>query len=146
VSDTTDSHVLEVKRLFDAPRSEVFEAWLDRESWQSWIGPEGIRCQVPMLERRVGGRYRLSMHLPDGKVILVTGLFKEIQPNEKFAITWGMEGEIRETLVTVILREVGDKTELTLRHEGLPTAANREGHAQGWNSALNKLAVFLSPR
>jgi uncharacterized protein YndB with AHSA1/START domain len=144
VNDTTESSVLEIKRVFDAPRSQVFEAWLDREGWQSWIGPEGVRCEVPLLERRVGGRYRLSMHLPDGRILPVTGIFKSIRPDESFAFTWGMEGEPKETLVTVTLRELGDKTELTLRQEGLPTVADREGHAQGWKSAFNKLSAFLS--
>jgi uncharacterized protein YndB with AHSA1/START domain len=144
VNITKQSSALEIKRVFDAPCSQVFEAWLDREGWQSWIGPEGVRCEVPLLERRVGGRYRLSMHLPDGRILPVSGIFKSIQPNESFAFTWGMEGEPRETLVTVTLRELGDKTELTLRQEGLPTAADREGHSKGWNSAFNKLSAYLS--
>jgi uncharacterized protein YndB with AHSA1/START domain len=144
VTDTTESSVLEITRIFDAPRSQVFEAWLDREGWQSWIGPEGVRCEVPLLERRVGGRYRLSMHLPDGRVLPVTGVFKLIRAHECFAFTWSMEGEPRETLVTVTLRELGDKTELTLRQEGLPGAADREGHAKGWKSSFNKLSAFLS--
>jgi uncharacterized protein YndB with AHSA1/START domain len=56
--------VLEITRIFDAPPARVFEAWLDRDEWASWIGPEGVRCDLPLFEPRVDGRYRLTMHLP----------------------------------------------------------------------------------
>jgi hypothetical protein len=46
----------------------------------------------------------------------------------------------------VKLRELNGRTELTLRHEGLPTAADRDGHGKGWNSALNKLAAYVATR
>lgn len=140
----TENVVLEIRRVFDAPRARVFDAWLNREEWQAWIGPEGVRCEVPVFERRVGGRYRLIMHLSDGQVIPVTGVFKTIEAPKRFAFTWGREGEARETLVTVTLRETNGKTELTLRHEGLETVANRDSHGKGWNSALNKLAAYLA--
>jgi hypothetical protein len=38
------------------------------------------------------------------------------------------------------------QTELSLRQEGLPTAADRDGHVKGWNSALNKLVAHLAAR
>jgi hypothetical protein len=57
-----------------------------------------------------------------------------------------MEGDVRETLVTVKLRELNGQTELSLRQEGLPTAADRDGHVKGWNSALNKLVAYLAAR
>ena len=44
---------------------------------------------------------------------------------------------------SVTLKDVGGKTELTLTHEGLPTAEDREGHGKGWNSTLNKLALYV---
>jgi uncharacterized protein YndB with AHSA1/START domain len=138
-----ESPVLEIVRIFDAPPAAVFEAWLDREQWQSWIGPEGVDCEVPLLERRVGGRYRLIMHLPDGNIIGVTGIFKAIDANKGFAMTWGAEGGTHETLVTVSLRDLHGRTELTLRHEGLPGADDRNSHDKGWRSALNKLANHL---
>jgi uncharacterized protein YndB with AHSA1/START domain len=138
---TTEDTVLEIKRVFDAPPARVFDAWLNREEWQAWIGPEGVSCEVPVLERRVGGRYRVIMHLSDGQVIPVTGIFKTIEPPKRFAFTWGREGE---TLVTVTLREMNGKTELTLRHEGLETVSNRDSFGKGWNSALNKLATYLA--
>jgi uncharacterized protein YndB with AHSA1/START domain len=138
--------VLEITRIFAAAPSDIFESWMTRDEWEAWIGPEGVRCEVPLFEPRVGGRYRLIMNLPDGSILPVTGIFKAIEANSRFAFTWGHEGYVRTTLVTVTLRDLGGRTELTLRHEGLPTPADREGHVKGWNSALNKLAAYLAPR
>jgi uncharacterized protein YndB with AHSA1/START domain len=146
MTDAISNPVLEITRIFDAPPARVFAAWLTQEQWASWIGPEGVRCDVPLLEPRVGGRYRLTMHLPDGRSLAVAGFFKAIVQDKSFAFTWGMAGEARETLVSVALRDLGGRTELTLRHEGLADAADRKGHGEGWNSALNKLAAFLSAR
>ena len=139
-----ENPVLEITRIFDAPPARVFEAWLNREEWASWIGPEGVNCEVPVLEPRVGGRYRLTMHLSDSKILPVAGVFKAIELNKSFAFTWGMEGDPRETLVTVELRDLNGRTELKLRQEGLPTAAARDDHGKGWSSALNKLAAYLA--
>jgi uncharacterized protein YndB with AHSA1/START domain len=136
--------VLEITRIFDATPDRVFEAWLDRDEWVSWIGPEGVYCDLPLFEPRVGGRYRLKMHLPDGKTLPVTGVFTSIEINKSFAFTWGMEGDSRNTLVTVTLHDLHGRTELTLRHEGLPNAADRDGHGKGWNSALDKLSSYLA--
>jgi uncharacterized protein YndB with AHSA1/START domain len=86
--DTT----LEITRVFDAPPARVFDAWLNREEWQAWIGPEGVNCEVPLLEPRVGGRYRIAMHLSDGRVIPVAGVFKIIDAPRTLAFTWGWEG------------------------------------------------------
>jgi uncharacterized protein YndB with AHSA1/START domain len=146
MTDIAENPVLEITRIFDAPPARVFAAWLNREEWAAWIGPEGVRCDVPLLEPRVGGRYRLTMHLPDGRDLAVAGVFTAIEKDKGFAFTWGMEGEARETQVTIALRDLGGRTELKLRHAGLPDRANRDGHGEGWNSALNKLAAYLAPR
>ena len=49
MTTTTVNPVLEIKRLFDAPPERIFDAWLVREEWQAWIGPEGTQCEVPVL-------------------------------------------------------------------------------------------------
>jgi uncharacterized protein YndB with AHSA1/START domain len=139
----TTEAVLEITRLFDAPPEEVFEAWLSLEEFQAWLGPEGVRCDVALWEPRVGAAYRLTMHLADGGTIEVAGMFKTIEASKSLAFTWGMAGEARETLVSLRFRDIGGKTELALRQEGLPTAASRDGHRIGWSSAFNKLATHL---
>jgi uncharacterized protein YndB with AHSA1/START domain len=140
-----DDTTLEITRLFEAPPAQVFDAWLNREEWQSWIGPEGTNCEVPLLEPRIGGRYRIVMRLSDGRVIPVAGIFKTIDAPRTLAFTWGWESDpTRQSLVTLTLREKGGKTELTLRQEGLGSVSNRDDHGRGWNGALNKLVAYLA--
>jgi uncharacterized protein YndB with AHSA1/START domain len=151
MSDTITEPVLKITRIFDAPPERVFDAWLVKEQWGAWIGPEGCRSDILTFEPRVGGRYHLVMHISGRGDMPVEGVFKTIvRPSSgkmgRFAFTWGwaLSGK-GETVVTVNLKPAaGGKTELTLIHEGLPTADDREGHGKGWNSTLNKLALFLN--
>ena len=69
--------VLEITRIIDAAPERVFDAWLDK-SWGDWAGPAGIKGEVTLLEPRVGGRYRMVMHRPDGSSAPVGGVYKEI--------------------------------------------------------------------
>jgi uncharacterized protein YndB with AHSA1/START domain len=144
MNTTTLSPVLTIRRLFDAAPDAVFDAWLEREQWQAWIGPEGCHCDVPVLDARVGGRYQLLMRWSDGREIPVEGVFKTIERPRKLSFTWGwaLSGKA-DTLVSLDFRAVGGQTELTLIHEGLPTPEDREGHGKGWNSTLNKLARYV---
>jgi uncharacterized protein YndB with AHSA1/START domain len=140
-----DVGTLVLTRILDAPPARVFDAWLNREEWQAWIGPEGVRCEVPLLEPRVGGRYRVTMHLAGGQTIPVAGVFKIIDRPHTLAMTWGMEGDpSRQSLLTITFKKLQQSTELTLRQEGLGSASNRDDHGKGWNSALNKLVVYLT--
>ena len=83
---TTEAAVLEITRILAAPPSRVFDAWLDREQWQAWIGPEGVSCEVPLHEPRIGGRYRVIMRLSDGRVLPVSGVFRVIDPPDRKSV------------------------------------------------------------
>jgi len=145
MSVTVDETVLSLTRSFDAPPERVFDAWLNREEWQSWIGPEGVTCEVPLLEPRVGGRYQVAMTLSNGSEIPVAGVFRLIDRPRTLQFTWGWDGDpARESLITLSFRQVGGVTELTLRQEGLGSVANRDDHARGWTGALNKLERYLA--
>jgi uncharacterized protein YndB with AHSA1/START domain len=138
-----EDKTLVLTRVFDAPPADVFDAWLSREEWQAWIGPEGVDCDVSLLEPHVGGRYRLEMRLASGR-LPVAGVFRVIDRPRTLSFTWGAPGDpSRQSLVTLTFVAVSGGTELTLRQEGLPSVASREDHHHGWNSALNKLERYL---
>jgi uncharacterized protein YndB with AHSA1/START domain len=138
-----DDTTLIIKRLFDAPPSAVFEAWLDRAQFQNWIGPEGVKCDVPLLEPHVGGRYRIDMKLSSG-VIPVGGEFRVIEKPGRLVFTWGWDGDpARTSLITLTFREANGKTEFTMKQEGFATVDDRNAHERGWSPTLNKLAAYL---
>jgi uncharacterized protein YndB with AHSA1/START domain len=139
-----EDNKLVITRIFEGPPARVFDAWLTRKEWQSWIGPEGVDCDVSLLEPHVGGRYRLEMRMTGGGRIVVAGIFKVIDRPRTLSFTWGAEGDpSRQSFITLNFTELEGKTELTLRQEGLGTASNRDEHERGWNSTLNKLSLYL---
>jgi uncharacterized protein YndB with AHSA1/START domain len=144
---TQDETTLELRRVFDASPAAVFDAWLTHEQFQAWIGPEGMNCEVPVLEPRVGGRYEITMRLPNGQVIPVSGVFKTIERPRRLVFSWGWNGDpARQSVVSLDFIARGARTELVLRQEGLGTIANRDDHGRGWSSALNKLERHLASR
>jgi len=142
-----DETTLELRREFDASPAAVFDAWITREQWAAWIGPEGISCEVPLLEAKVGGRYEISMRLANGRVIPVSGVFEAIDRPHRLVFSWGWNGDpSRQSRITLEFTARGPRTELVLRQEGLGTVSNRDDHGKGWTSALNKLARHLAAR
>jgi uncharacterized protein YndB with AHSA1/START domain len=137
---------LRLVRVFDATPERVFDAWMNRVEWQAWLGPEGVHCDIPLLDARVGGEYRLTMHLSNGEQIPVAGVFKLIERPHTLSFTWGAPGDpTRHSLVTLTFRALGkDQTEMILLQAGLGNAVNRGAHGEGWNSAFNKLAAYLA--
>jgi uncharacterized protein YndB with AHSA1/START domain len=137
---------LNLRRTFKAPRAKVFQAWTDPEELKNWWGPEGYATPSAEVDLRVGGKYRLGMRkLPDGEILYLTGVYREVRPPERLVYTWRWEDkpEHGDTLVTVEFREAGESTEVVLTHEFFPTEKSRDDHNRGWNGCLDRLAKLL---
>ena len=74
---------LEMTRLFDAPRTQVWRAWTDPELVMQWWGPEGFTSPACKIDLRVGGQYLYCMRAPDGWEGWSGGEYREIIPQEK---------------------------------------------------------------
>jgi len=132
-----------ITRTIRAPRDKVFAAFVQPDLLSRWFGQRGSSVTQAMLDVRVGGRYRISMQPRSGETYTVGGEYREVRAPERLVFTWRWEGEamgaMGESLVTVTFAQQGDDTEVRVLHTGLPNAAARDGHAQGWNSGLSKL-------
>jgi uncharacterized protein YndB with AHSA1/START domain len=134
-----------LKRHFKAPPAKVFAAWTDPEKMTRWMGPEGVVGLAAEIDPRVGGRYRLLMKAPDGNEHDVSGVYREVVPNQKLVFTWAWKSTPeRESLVTIELKPDGDGTLLTLTHEQFFDETARDHHQQGWVGSLDKLEKFLA--
>lgn len=142
--DTHGNPVLEVVRIFEVAPEAVFDAWLQRDAWQAWIGPEGLLCEVPLQQAFVGGHFQIRMKISEENIIPVIGTYREIEKPARIVFTWGRDGDTKpQSVITVVLKDLGGRTQLTLSHAGLDSAESRDAHGQGWNATFNKLARYL---
>jgi uncharacterized protein YndB with AHSA1/START domain len=138
-----------IKRRIAAPRERVFQAWTKAEHLQQWFFPNTDGDAIPHAEvdLRVGGRYRITMHAPDGNITAVVGgTYHEVRPPEKLVFSWAWKApdpEPAETFVTVELHEVHGETEIIVTHEHFPDPTASEKHTIGWNCSLERLTQLV---
>ena len=141
---------LTLVRTVPAPAQEVFKAWTDPGMLNRWMSVPGGGTASWEVDPRVGGRYRFEMKTPDGQVHVTSGVYHEVEPGRRLVQTWVYEGPHtpftgQETLLTVELRELEPGlTELTLRHERLPSDAYRDSVTGGWTALLGNLEAFYA--
>ena len=109
------------------------------------MGPEGVEPLRAEIDAHVGGRYRLVMRSPDGEEHDVSGVYREVVPNEKLVFSWAWKSTPeRQSQVTILIKPDGDGTLLTLIHEQFFDEDARDRHQHGWTGSLEKLARFLA--
>lgn len=137
---------LEITRTIAAPVERVFKAWSQPEHMKKWFGCGKTERVEIQQDFRVGGEFRVEMHCNDGEVAIVSGAFKEIEPNKKLVYTWSnnsQEYPAKDTLVTVTFVTIGDTTEIHLVHTNFATDIVKEGHTMGWGAAFDKFAALF---
>jgi uncharacterized protein YndB with AHSA1/START domain len=114
VVTTPSASEIRMTRLFDAPRSLVFEAMSKPEHVRHWWGCLGDGYSVPVCEidLRVGGRWRFVNRHPKGEAAF-HGEYKEIHPPDRIVFTEIFE-DFPDTVsvVTTELKEEGGKTRM----------------------------------
>lgn len=148
VATNQSGRELVITRIFDAPRSLVFEAWTKPEHMAKWHGPRGFTCTILKCDLRVGGSYRFYMRDPGGGDHWQQGVYREIAEPERLVCTYAWanaDGQPTrpETLLTVTFEDLGAKTRMTLRQAVFESVAARDDHRGGWSSSLDRLAEYL---
>ena len=135
-----------IRRTFNSPRAKVFEAWTKPELIKQWFAPnDTFVIPIATVDFKVGGAYRIGMRPQDRETLhIATGVYREIKPPEKLVFTWLWEGEEpMDTLVTVEFRDLGNVTEVMLKHESFPDMETRNKHSEGWTGCLELLGKML---
>jgi uncharacterized protein YndB with AHSA1/START domain len=137
-------------RVFNAPRSLVFEALSKPEHVARWWGPRNTSLSVCEIDFRVGGAWRYVLQTPNGPSPAFKGVFLEITPPHRIVSTEIFDEPkfgSPEWTTTVTLEEHEGKTTLTSRvlHKSVE---NRNGHLNsgmepGATETFDRLAELL---
>jgi uncharacterized protein YndB with AHSA1/START domain len=148
---TPTGREIAMTRVFDAPRSLVFDAVTKPDLVKQWLfGPPDWSMPVCEIDLRVGGAYRFLWRGPDGTEMGVRGVIREIVAPERFGVTERFDEAWYpgEALVTYVLVEQGGKTTLTLtvRYESLEARdiALKSPTDQGVTISYDRLAELLA--
>ena len=132
-----------VRRVMDASREEVFDAWLDAGGMREWMCPGLVTHCVATMDARPGGQFRIVMHGPD-MTIVNTGEFRVLERPAKLQFTWASSRwGLQETLITIDLLQREARCELVLTHERFPADQSAAQLQGGWGRILGLLANRL---
>jgi uncharacterized protein YndB with AHSA1/START domain len=141
-------HTLVLHRYFDAPRILVWKAWTESDHLMHWLCPADFKVMFAKNDLCVGGQWRSGMRSPDGEEFIHCGEYLEIQKPSRLVFSHRWERNSLEpeanTVVTVVLNEIGDRTQMIFVHAGLATEASACSHQHGWTGAFANLAHVAS--
>ena len=113
VTMPTEREIL-ITRVFDAPRSLVFEAYTNPEHLPHWmLGPQGWTMPVCEVDLRPGGAWHFGWRKSDGTEMEMRGVYKEVSPPERLVSTESWGDGWPETINTLVLSEENGKTTLS---------------------------------
>jgi len=147
VTTPTDREIV-LTRVFDAPRSLVFDAFTKPELLKRWFGPRGWSLAVCEVDLKVGGTFRFVLRGPDGTNMGMRGVYREIVPPERSVHVESFDDFPGESLVTAVLVEQGGKTTLTATvlyaSQEVRDAVIQSGMEHGAAESYDKLAELLA--
>ena len=81
------------ERTFDAPREQVWKAFMDPDLVPRWWGPHGTTTKVAEMDVRRGGKWRYVSSAPDREDVAFYGEYLEIDPPARFRWTFMFDVE-----------------------------------------------------
>src|SRR4051794_13047647 len=91
----TDALQIDLRRVFRAPATRVFEAWTHKEDVGQWLCHDGHLNRVKVIKHdvRPHGALRLEVmrHTEPAEDFVIFGTYKELEPPRRLALTWAWE-------------------------------------------------------
>lgn len=125
--------VLSFTRTLKAPISQVYNAFTERDWYTYWF------CDDAHVRKAVGGHILWTWNTGYHAV----GTFIELAENQKVAFTWRGAGETADSLVEIMLEEVGDVVVVNMQHHVADENAEVKVVQNEWETRLNNLVSFL---
>ncbi|WP_044241455.1 SRPBCC family protein [Chondromyces apiculatus] len=147
---------LTISRIIKAPRSLVWSAWTDRESFEQWWMPAPAKCKVVEMDLRPGGAFTTQMSEKGGDFVPhLSGCFLDIVDGERLVFTNALLGGWRPAeqpfmtaIITLKDHPTGTEYAAHVMHK---SNADRKMHEEmgffdGWGTCIEQLARLAEKR
>lgn len=137
-------HRVQLHRIFNAPLSRVYRAFVDPQALVKWMAPHGFTVKIEQFEPEVNGRYKIAFcNLSTGKCHRFHGQYHEIIPEKRLGYSDEFDSPDLPGLiqVTIEFKAVSVGTEVRIQQDNLPDAIPVNGCYLGWQEYLDLLAL-----
>lgn len=146
-----DERSLQLTRLFNAPRTLVWDANTKPELVRRWmLGPPGWTMPTCTIDLRVGGRYRYVWAHADGREMGMGGEYREIAAPDRLVSVELFDDDWTggEAHSAIVLSEIGGRTLMTMTvtyasHEAREGAV-KSGMLEGMEAGYARLDEVLA--
>lgn len=134
-------------RVFNAPRTLVFDAFTKPDLLRRWFGPRGWSLVVCEVDFRIGGGFRFVLRSPEGNQMGMRGTYCEIDAPYRSVHTESFDDLPGESKVSTELIERDGKTVLTATisyvSQEIRDAVIKSGMEHGAAESYDRLAELL---
>lgn len=146
--DSLDRQIV-LTRLYPAPPEVLFPLWIEQRHLERWYGPDGFTITVEEFDLRPGGKWRFTMHGPDGTDYPNLITFLEIVPKERLVVLKGTPEDAEPPFTQIVtLDEMAGQTALSMRlvfdsAAELDRVVATYNAVEGGTQTLSRLAALL---
>jgi uncharacterized protein YndB with AHSA1/START domain len=148
MSDAAVAQEITIRRVFDAPRELVWQAWTEPDQLVRWWGPPGWSTDLSTvtMEVKPGGSFRLTSMNEEGAEMPVVGVYREVAEPERLVLEEpGGDAWHEGALSVITLTDLGDgRTEMVLQSTIHTTDELRAAAEAGLTASIDRLAEHLS--
>jgi uncharacterized protein YndB with AHSA1/START domain len=148
--DTTANREIVITRVFNAPRTLVFQAFTDPQHVDHWWGPRGFKTETANMDVRPGGAWNYVMRHQQHGEFKNRVVYRKVLRPERLEYTHdsGVDGDPSAFEVTIVFEDLGAETKVTMRSVFSSVAELERvkgfGAVEGGNQTLERLAERLA--
>ena len=148
LTGAVDRQVL-ITRLYDAPPDAIFPLWVERRHLEKWWGPDGFSITVHEIDVRPGGKWRFTMHGPDGTDFPNVIVYREVRPSERLVYVHREPTDPDPPFTGIVtFEEMAGSTALSMRlvfesAEARDTVVEKYHAVEGGRQTLERLAALV---
>lgn len=142
------ARTITLQRTFNAPIELVWEAWTESQHIAHWWSPKGITTKVIEHDFRVGGKWKYSMPMPNGKEFIAEGVYTDIVKFKKIISKADFKPMTEGVEIQAFFEKDRDQTRFTFNvvhpNEAYRIQQEKMGIMNGWGSVFERLNTFLT--
>ena len=141
------NRTLTIRKILPAPIKLVWEAWSRPEHVIKWWGPPGMDVKIIEHDFKVGGKWKYSMAMPDGREFITEGIYSEIEEFAKIISSADFKPMTEGVEIQALFEEDGEQTLFVFNvvHSSEEYCKQQEkmGFYNGWGSVFQRLEELL---